>query len=107
MAEFLHSFFTALGFIWVMLMILGFKAMRESQGEQSQSQVQVNGVTVNMEDVVVAEAEFVEQNDNRVWLLWDYHTKKFLAQSTAAEECVNILKQRYPNKTIVIKGLPQ
>jgi hypothetical protein len=107
MMEFLQSFFTALGFIWVMLMILGFKAMRESQEERSKTQARVNGVTVNMEDVVVAEAEFVEQNDNRVWLLWDYHTKKFLAQSINSKECVNILKERYPNKTIVIKGLPE
>lgn len=94
--------------IWVCVTVLGLIAMRKEVDENEKPTLaKVNGEVYKMSDIVIAEAEYVEQSNDKVWLLWDYHTKKFLTQHEDPSKIVDVLKQKFPDKAIFIKGLPE
>ena len=109
MGEFLQNFFTTLGVIWVMLMILGFRELnKEKDLTKEKTFAKIGEEIVDMDKIVVAEAEHVVSSSGEsVWLAWDFHSKKFLGQNIDPKEIVPMLRERFPEKTIVVKGLPE
>lgn len=110
MGEFLQNFFTTLGVIWVMLMILGFRRIQEEESglTKPKNTAIIDGNVVDMDKIVVVEAEHVEaSNGDSIWLAWDFHSKKFLGQNPDPTEIMPMLKTRFPEKTIFVKGLPE
>lgn len=109
MGEFLQNFFTTLGMIWVMLMLLGFRELnKEKDLTKTKTTATIDGNIVDMDQIVMVEAEQVAStNGDTMWLAWDFHSKKFLGQNSDPAEIMPMLTQRFPDKVIVIKGLSQ
>lgn len=111
MGEFLQNFFTTLGVVWVILIILGFRELNKEQTAdltKTKNTATLDGNIIDMDKIVVAEAEHVTaSNGESIWLAWDFHSKKFLGQNSDPQEIVPMLKSRFPEKTIVVKGLPE
>ncbi len=106
--EIIGTFFTTMGMVWVFLMFLGFLGRIGNRDlTERPEHVKVDDETYALKNVVMAEAEFVEQGSYRGWLLWDPMSKKFLGQTTEADKCVSVLQERFPGKIILIKGLPK
>jgi len=102
------TFFTTVGMVWVFLMFLGFLGRLGNRNlTEKPEYVKVDNETYALKNVVIAEAEFVEQDNYRGWLLWDTMSKNFLGQTTEADKCVSVLQERFPGKIILIKGLPR
>ena len=104
--EFLAAFFSAVGMIWTFLIVAGILG-RLGNRNPPELQAKINGEIFPMKDIVVAQAEYIEQSGYTGWLLWDLPTNKFLGQSTDPAKCVSMLQERFPGKTIFIKGLPE
>jgi len=104
-SEFLYGFFASVGMIWTFLLLMGVLGR---MGKKEPIPVaKINGEIYEMKDIVVAQAEYVNQSGYQGWFLWDLPTNKFLGQSTDPAKCVSMLQERFPGKTIFVKGLPE
>lgn len=99
----LQNFFITLGLFYLVRMLLP----RPKSNGEGKSYAKVNGELFPMKDIVIAQAEYIDQSGYKGWLLWDLPTNKFLGQSTDPAKCVSMLQERFPGKTIFIKGLPE
>lgn len=104
--EFLAVFFSTVGMVWTFLFVVGTIA-RMGNKKQTVTYAKIDGEIYPLEDIVVAQAEFVNQSGYTGWLIWEMPTNKFLGQSTDPAKCVSMLQERFPGKTIFIKGLPE
>lgn len=104
--EFLGAFFAAVGMVWTFLLVMGILGRLGSK-QQVETYAKINGEVYPMKDILVAQAEYIDQSGYKGWLLWDLPTNKFLGQSTDPAKCVSMLQERFPGKTIFIKGLPE
>lgn len=101
MLEILFNFLTTLGLVWAVLTLLTKVSGKQSQEKET---VQINGLIIDKETVVYAEAEYIEQNGFKGWLIFEKDKNNFLAQGTTKDECNDQLRTKFPSKTFVITG---
>ncbi len=97
--DFIFNFLALLGIVWLFLMILSI-----IRATNNIIELEKKVLHVDKDNVIHAEAEYVEQSNFKGYLIFELKNNSFLAQGFTEEECKEILSRRFPGKTILIKG---
>lgn len=99
--EFLFNFVTTLVTVWLLFNLLPKMSNRQPQKKET---VEINGLSIEKETVIYAEAEYIEQGSFKGWLVFEKDKNSFLAQGNTKNDCNDELRKKFPGKTFVITG---
>lgn len=97
--DLIFNFLAVLGMVWFFLLMLSIIRTTNNIMDLEKKSLQSDKDTV-----IYAEAEYIEQSNFKGYLVFELKNNSFLAQGFTQEECKEILSQRFPGKTIFIKG---